>query len=157
MDMKNSGNILALDCATTTGWCVGTVGKPIAQWGEIKLKNGESDLWDFLNETAGQYNVTRILAEDIFFNKNVQTFERLANYHGVINLFCLLRGIELVRKGLSPTQWKRALVGDAYASKDKVRGYVSKYVNAPIKSDNVSDAIGIFIAWRWLWRLRGVR
>lgn len=157
MEMENNRNILALDCATTTGWCVGTVGKPITQWGEIKLNNGEVDLWKFLNEIAEQYNVTRILAEDIFLNKNVQTFERLANYHGVINLFCQLRGIELVRKGLSPTQWKRALVGDAYASKDKVRGYVSKYVNTPIKSDNVSDAIGIFIAWQRLRRLRGVR
>lgn len=144
--MENLGNTLALDCATLMGWSVAVEGK-LTSYGETRLKNGESDLWQFLTDTTAQYQVTRIVAEGIFLNRNVKTFERLANYHGVIKLFAQLNGIDLITKGYQPTEWKRTLIGDAYASKEKVRNYINKLLNAHIQSDNITDAIGILVAW----------
>lgn len=144
--MENLGNTLALDCATLMGWSVAVEGK-LTSYGETRLKNGESDLWQFLTDITAQYQVTRIVAEGIFLNRNVKTFERLANYHGVIKLFAQLNGIDLITKGYQPTEWKRTLIGDAYASKEKVRNYINKLLNAHIQSDNITDAIGILVAW----------
>lgn len=144
--MENLGNTLALDCATLMGWSVAVEGK-LTSYGETRLKNGESDLWQFLTDITAQYQVTRIVAEGIFLNRNVKTFERLANYHGVIKLFAQLNGIDLITKGYQPTEWKRTLIGDAYADKEKVRNYINKLLNAHIQSDNITDAIGILVAW----------
>lgn len=144
--MEKYGNTLALDCATLTGWCVAEENKVIA-YGEIKLTNGESSLWKFLTDTAAQYHINRIVAESIFLDKNAHTYERLANYHGVINLFAQLNGIELITKGYQPTQWKCAILYDAYATKEKVKKYVNNRLGVQIQSDNITDAIGIFFAW----------
>jgi len=144
--MEKYGNTLALDCATLMGWCVAVEDK-LTDYGETRLKNGESDLWQFLTDITTQYQITRIVAEGIFLNNNVRTFERLANYHGVIKLFAQLNGLEFITKGYQPTEWKRTLIGDAYATKDKVRNYVNKRLGAHIQSDNITDAIGILATW----------
>ncbi len=144
--MENLGNTLALDCATLMGWSVAVEDK-LTSYGETRLKNGESDLWQFLTDITAQYQVTRIVAEGIFLNRNVKTFERLANYHGVIKLFAQLNGIDLITKGYQPTEWKRTLIGDAYADKEKVRNYINKRLRTHIQSDNITDAIGILVAW----------
>ncbi len=144
--MERYGNTLALDCATLMGWSVAIESK-LKDYGEIRLTNGEVDLWDFLTNITNQYQITRIVAEGIFLNNNVRTFERLANYHGVIRLFTQLNGLELITKGYQPTEWKRTLIGDAYASKDKIKSYVNKLLGAQIQSDNTTDAIGILLAW----------
>lgn len=144
--MEMYGNTLALDCATLMGWSV-AVEEKLTDYGETRLTNGERDLWQFLTDITAQYNITRIVAEGIFLNNNVRTFERLANYHGVIRLFAQLNGLELITKGYQPTEWKRTLIGDAYATKDKVRNYVNKRLGAHIQSDNITDAIGILATW----------
>lgn len=149
--MAIHGNILALDCATLMGWCV-AMGGAVTTYGELRLVNGERDLWKFLKETATQYNITRIVAEGIFLDKNVATFERLANYHGVINLFAQLNGLELITDGLQPTQWKRALIGKSYGTKSDVRHYINKILGTHIQSHNITDAIGIYLAWAKKYR-----
>lgn len=98
--MEMYGNTLALDCATLMGWSV-AVEEKLTDYGETRLTNGERDLWQFLTDITAQYNITRIVAEGIFLNNNVRTFERLANYHGVIRLFAQLNGLELITKGIS--------------------------------------------------------
>lgn len=137
-------NTLSLDCARLTGWCVAH-GGTLAEWGEIDLGNKckESELWKFLSEITARHDIRRVVAEDIYFDKNPLTFMRLANLHGVIRLFCQSNGIELITDDYRPTEWKRALVGDAYASKDKVRTYINNLLHTSIKSDNTTDAIGI--------------
>ncbi|WP_290380584.1 crossover junction endodeoxyribonuclease RuvC [uncultured Muribaculum sp.] len=140
------GNTLSLDCATLLGWSV-AVENQLTDYGEIKLKHGEVDLWKFLEDITEKYNISRIVAENIFYKDNVRTFQRLANYHGVINLFCQLHGLELITKGYQPTEWKRALLYDAYATKDKVRNYINRRLNTSIQSDNITDAIAILFAW----------
>lgn len=141
------GNTLALDCATLTGWAIAHENK-IVEWGETKLKNGEVDLLDLLERLCEKHNIERIVAEGIFLGENVRTFERLANYHGVIKLFCQLNNIDLITKHYQPTEWKRVLLFNAYATKDEVKTYVNRYLNTKIESDNITDAIGILIAWR---------
>lgn len=140
------GNTLSLDCATLMGWSVAKEGV-LTEYGEIRLKRGEVDLWEFLTNISQKHGITRIVAESIFLDKNVKTFQRLANYHGVINLFSQLNDIELITDGYQPTQWKRVLTGDGYASKDKVKKYVNNLLNSQIESDNITDAIGILLAW----------
>lgn len=144
--METYGNTLALDCATLMGWSVAVEDK-LTNYGEKRLTNGERDLWQFLSDITAQYEITRIVAEGIFLNNNVRTFERLANYHGVIKLFAQLNGLELITRGYQPTEWKRALIGDAYATKDKVRNYINKRMGTHIQSDNITDAIGILATW----------
>lgn len=141
------GNTLSLDCATTTGWAVAEK-YSVTDYGEIKLKEGEKTLWDFLSEITKKHNITRIVAEDIFYDKSVPTFRRLANYHGVINLFCSVNGIELHRDNYLPTQWKRAILLNSYATKAQVMKYVNGYMHTQIESDNTTDAIGILLAWK---------
>ena len=144
--MEKYGNTLALDCATLMGWAVAVEGA-LTEYGETRLKRGEADLWQFLTDMTIKYHITRIVAENIFFDKNVRTFERLANYHGVIHLFSQLNGIELITKGYQPTEWKRALIRDTYATKEQVKKYVNKLLGEHIQSDNTTDAIGILLAW----------
>lgn len=148
--MEIYGNTLSLDCATLLGWCVG-VENVLTEWGEVKLKNGEIDLWKLLNDLDSKYHFERIIAENIFYKNNVRTFQRLANYHGVIALYCQLNNIDLITKGYQPTEWKRIFVCDSYASKEKVLKYANRYLSGrikdPIQSDNIADAIGIFVAY----------
>lgn len=144
--MEKYGNTLALDCATLMGWAVATE-ETLTEYGETRLKRGEIDLWEFLTNITEKYDITRIVAENIFLDKNVRTFERLANYHGVIHLFSQLYGIELITKGYQPTEWKRTLTRDAYATKDKINNYVNKLLNTHIQSDNTTDAIGVLLTW----------
>lgn len=84
--MDKYGNTLALDCATLMGWSV-AVDDKLTDFGEKRVTTGERDLWQFLTDVSAKYQITRIVAEGLFFNNNVMTFERLANYHGVIKLF----------------------------------------------------------------------
>lgn len=144
--MAKYGNTLALDCATLMGWSVAIEGT-LSDYGEIRLKDGEQSLWNFLTDITTKYNITRIVAESIFLDKNVKTFQRLANYHGVINLFAQLNNIELITDGYQPTQWKRTLLNDAYASKEKIMRFVNTLLKDNIQSDNITDAIGILLAW----------
>lgn len=144
--MEKYGNTLALDCATLMGWSVAIEDK-LTDYGETRLKGGERDLWQFLTDITSKYHFTRIIAEGIFLNANVRTFQRLANYHGVINLFAQLNGLELTTKGYQPTEWKRALIGDAYATKEKIQNYINRRIGAHIQSDNITDAIGILFVW----------
>jgi Holliday junction resolvasome RuvABC endonuclease subunit len=144
--MEKYGNTLALDCATLMEWAV-AVERALTDYGEIRLKHGEADLWEFLTDMETKYHITRIVAENIFLDKNVRTFERLANYHGVIHLFTQLNDIELITKDYQPTEWKRALMRDAYATKGQVKKYVNNLLGKHIESDNTTDAIGILLAW----------
>ena len=144
--MKKYGNTLALDCATLMGWAVAIEGA-LTAYGETRLKRGEADLWEFLTDMKAKHHITRIVAESIFLDKNVRTFERLANYHGVIHLFAQLNNIELIAKGYQPSGWKRTLCRDAYATKDHVKKYVNRLLGEHIQSDNITDAIGILLAW----------
>ena len=144
--MEKYGNTLALDCATLMGWSVAVEGM-LTAYGEIRLKNGECDLWKFLTDITDKYQITRIVAEGIFLDNNVRTFQRLANYHGVINLFAQLNGLELITKGYQPTEWKRTLIGKAYATKEQVMTYVNNRIGEHIQSNNITDAIGILLAW----------
>ena len=144
--MEKYGNTLALDCATLMGWSIAVEDK-LTDYGEMRLKNGERDLWQFLTDITEKYHVTRIIAEGIFLNNNVRTFERLANYHGVINLFTQLNEIELTTKGYQPTEWKRALIGNAYATKECVKNYINRRLGVNIQSDNITDAIAILLTW----------
>lgn len=144
--MERYGNTLSLDCATLMGWSVAIEGK-LTDYGETNLKNGEFDLWQFLTDINAQYHITRIVAEGIFLHNNPRTYERLANYHGVIKLFAQLNGVELITKGYQPTEWKRTLIGDAYATKEKVKTYINNRLGTHIQSDNITDAIGILLAW----------
>lgn len=144
--MEKYGNTLALDCAALMGWSV-AVETTLKNYGETRLTNGESDLWQFLTDITAQYQITRIVAEGIFLNNNVRTFERLANYHGVIKLFAQLNGLELITKGYQPTEWKRTLIGKSYATKEQIMTYVNNRLGANIQSDNITDAIGILFAW----------
>jgi crossover junction endodeoxyribonuclease ruvC len=144
--MEKYGNTLALDCATLMGWAVAIEGT-LTEYGETRLKRGEIDLWGFLTDITAKHHITRIVAENIFLDKNVRTFERLANYHGVIHLFSQLHNIELITKGYQPTEWKRILIRDAYATKEEVKNYVNKLLGKHIQSDNTTDAIGILLTW----------
>ena len=144
--MEKNGNTLSLDCALLTGWAVAVEGR-LTEYGEVRLSRGENALWEFLTNITAKYHITRIVAESIFLNKNVRTFERLANYHGVINLFAQLNEIELITKGYQPTEWKRIFIRNPYASKDEVKNYVNKLIGGNIQSDNITDAIGILFAW----------
>lgn len=144
--MATYGNTLALDCATLMGWAVAVEGV-LSDSGETRLVNGEIDLWEFLSDISHKYQISRIVAEGIFLDSNVKTFERLANYHGVIKLFAQLNGIELITKGYQPTEWKRAITGKPYATKEQVNSFVNKVLGLEIRSDNISDAIGILLAW----------
>ncbi len=144
--MEKYGNTLALDCATLMGWSVAVEGR-LTAYGEKRLTNGEGDLWRFLTDITARYHIARIVAEGIFCDKNVRTFERLANYHGVIKLFAQLNGLELITKGYQPTEWKRTLIGKPYATKEQIKSYVNRLLGAHIQSDNITDAIGILLAW----------
>lgn len=144
--MEKYGNTLALDCATLMGWAVAVEGA-LTNYGETRLKRGEVDLWEFLTNITMKYGITRIVAENIFLDKNVRTFERLANYHGVIHLFVQLNDIELITKGYQPTEWKLTLIRDAYATKEQVKKYVNSLLGKHIESDNTTDAIGILLVW----------
>lgn len=144
--MEKYGNTLALDCATLMGWSVAVEDK-LTAYGETRLKNGERDLFQFLTDITAQYHITRIVAEGCFLDRNVRTFERLANYHGVITLFAQLNGLELITKGYQPTEWKRTLMGKPYATKEQIKSYVNRLLEAHIQSDNITDSIGILLAW----------
>lgn len=144
--MTKYGNTLALDCATLMGWSV-AVEDRLKDYGEIRLKNGERDLWEFLSDITAQYHINRIVAEGIFLGDNVRTFQRLANYHGVISLFAQLNDIELITKGYQPTEWKRTLTWNAYATKEQIKNYVNRRIGANIESDNITDAIGILFSF----------
>lgn len=156
MEKENvKSNVLALDCATTTGWAVAVEGR-LAEYGEIRLKAGECDLWAFLTEITAKYGITHIVAEGAFYDekkKNIKTFERLSNFHGVMHLFSQLNGLKFTSEGYQPTQWKRTLTCNAYATKEQVKDYVNNMLrrldprHQNIQSDNITDAIGIYLAW----------
>ena len=57
--MEKYGNTLALDCATLMGWAV-AVERALTDYGEIRLKHGEADLWEFLTDMETKYHITRI-------------------------------------------------------------------------------------------------
>ncbi len=107
--MKKTKVIVALDTATSCGYAIYGNGE-ILEYGVCNLerhKRGEpvqkeKQLYELLQGIAKDYDITEIIAEDIFKKKvkNVyeaeeaeNTFKQLGCFQGVIKLFCQYNGI----------------------------------------------------------------
>lgn len=131
--MTSKGNILVIDTATQSGFCVYNARKQqITVSGNFKLKQGcEFDcLRKKVERLASRYHIKMIVVEDVYFDKRYKAvYHKLMEYRGVIQLVCHLNGLEfdvipnLVAKKYVFGDWNKAKCITKVRICDWVRGY----------------------------------
>ncbi len=135
-------NLLALDVATTTGWCTHTTS---GTW-TLTPKKDESKGMRLIRFRAKLRELCEL--EQI----NLIVFEQLASYgkfpnfvgaemQGVLKLFCEESGIEY--RSYAPTEIKKFGTGSGGAKKDKMVTAAQKY-KPGVTSDDEADAIILY-------------
>lgn len=161
--MEKIQSILALDTATKTGYAIYHNGKIIKHGTkEFRASTKESKphkFFKWLESTITQYNVTTIVAEDIF-RKHGNDYEQreydnvvigLGKLHGALECLCD-EYPTITRKVVQPLHWKRDIIpvrGKRTREGDKARmlhraktlGYILETSGA----DDEADAIGIML------------
>jgi Holliday junction resolvasome RuvABC endonuclease subunit len=135
-------NVLALDVATTTGWCTHTTS---GTW-TLTQKKDESKGMRLIRFRAKLREICQL--EQI----NLIVFEQLASYgkfpnfvgaemQGVLKLFCEESLIEY--RSYAPTEIKKFGTGSGGAKKDKMVTAAQKY-KPEVTSDDEADAIILY-------------
>lgn len=158
------GVILALDTASkVTGWAV-CKNDVLINSGAWKLKQGKefADLLNKINAVIKKYNVTKIVAEDIFKDIDVKkqhAFEVLAECRGIVLCSSQLNNLPIAF--ISPIAVKTHVLGIRYkkmnqAEKQEARkrqklamiNHVQKLgYKLNSSTDDEADAIGVWVAY----------
>ena len=140
--------ILALDQATiTSGYSIYRNGK-IKKSGLIKCNAKQHSerylqFYNQLNEIIGHYNVTDIVAEDIYPGEKIG-YLRLGEIRGVLLLVAACKKIPV--NFLYPSEHKENLTGNRYANKLETMEYL-KEMGYKFADDNVADSISIMLCF----------
>lgn len=142
--------ILALDTATKCGW---------AMWHNGSLVS--SGVWNFNSKTIGRkltkfasqlteiiasYNVTEIVAEDIYLDTSrPKAFWRLGEMRGV--LLTVAEYHNITANFIEPSQHKRYLCRSSYATKSDTQKALQRLGYGVISSNDEADAIAILITF----------
>lgn len=138
--MSKKLNILALDVATSTGWCTATAS---GTW-SLGAKRDESKGMRLIRMKAKLREVVDAEQIDVLVFERSQGRNQNAvivqsELHGVVKLFCEENQLEY--RAYSPKEIKLAATGKGNASKQAmIDACVSKYNHTPI-DDNEADAI----------------
>lgn len=159
--------ILGLDMASRkTGYAIYRNGKIIRHgvW-QINQRTPFSDLAEKINAALSKYEVTQIVAEDIYKSQDMRmqsAFDKLSKCHGVLNLISEQTGTPLAL--MDPRKAKREIWGYTTArlshrtmprEEQKARmiravermGYALDTDRNGNKSDDEADALGILITY----------
>lgn len=110
---------------------------------------GQIEKW--LIQTVREYRIEQIVCEEIQFQRNVQTFRKLAVLQSAIETVCYHNGISYA-KPLQVHVWRtkgvRRILQLPDGSKQTLFQYLNHYLNAPPAFDtNQADALGMAIYW----------
>lgn len=162
---QSTDTILALDTAETTGYAIYKDGK-ILDSGVLRLRNtpkaGDkrcADLYDRLQQTIKKYDITKIVAEDIFLSDK-KGFENvcicLSELRGIIRLSATHNSLP-VPIFINPLCAKRHILGMTenkvrYTPRNRQKEAMTKRIaelgyKLHTTKDDESDAIGILLTY----------
>ena len=135
---------LYLDIAEETGYCHGRPGQYEA--GIVIFKPDKNypynqrfqKIYDWLR----RINPKRVVAEKAF-TRWANTAQALYGYHAILGLYCIQAGIELIT--VPNKEWKKAVVGNGNASKEKTQAFLHKKHGIVEFNDNIADAICLML------------
>jgi len=145
--------ILGLDISTVcSGWAViREEDKKLIGYGSIPLPSSFSfqqkikELYYFFNAIVENHPIKKIVIEDQFFGKNVQTTKILSRISGVATLVGELNRVETIF--IPPTKIKKIFTGKGNATKEEVRKKVLELYEVNIGNDDTTDAIATAYAY----------
>lgn len=145
--MKNR-TILAIDQATiTSGYSIYKNGKikknDVIKCSEKELGRRYSQFFKRLNDVIDKYQVTEIVAEDVFKGEQ-KGYIRLSELRGVLLLAAASKKIPVVF--IAPSTHKENLTGNRYANKLETMQTL-KELGYDFKDDNAADSISIMITY----------
>lgn len=139
--MENKG-LLALDIATSTGFCTSTAS---GTW-NLTPKKDESKGMRLIRFRAKVKEVCALEGIKLIVFEQMAVFGKFPNFvgaemQGVLKLFCEESGIEY--KSYAPTSIKKFATGKGNAKKDSMITAAKQY-NPDVKTDDEADAILLY-------------
>jgi Holliday junction resolvasome RuvABC endonuclease subunit len=137
-----SKNVLALDVATTTGWCTRTAS---GTW-TLTPKKDESKGMRLIRFTSKLREICGMEQIDLIVFEQLATYGKFPNFvgaemQGVLKLFCEQNKIDY--RSYAPTEIKKFGTGSGGAKKDKMVEAAKKY-KPDVDSDDEADAIILY-------------
>lgn len=152
-NMESKEVVLSIDGATKTGWAIYEYGR-ITEHGTKRFMPSKklSEFWEWLHKMKCMYEVTGIVAEDIYRDRSGmrdKAFQSLAEMQGVLKAFAGCFGITV--EFISPLTVKRHMIPrtgkhDREEDKRRMIGHVTRTLGYVLESegaDDEADAIGI--------------
>lgn len=141
-----SKNILALDVATSTGWCFGN---------DVIVNSGVKDLTDKSSTFGWKVRKFEIWLEEIFdrygpefiafektFGQHKNALIHQSELHGVLKNFAHKRNIDI--KGYTPTEIKKFATGKGNANKSQMEKACFEKFQITPSTDDEADACHIW-------------
>lgn len=111
----------------------------------FKLSERYLVLFDSVEELIERHHPTALVVETQYVHKNVQSAIKLGMARGVVILAAKKHGLPIFE--YTPTQAKKAVVGNGKASKFQVQGMVQHLLKliTPPKPEDAADALALAI------------
>lgn len=142
--------ILALDCATSTGWCAGD-GSAVPILGSVQMPSGVEpgpfcDFWRrWIEHHLADIKPSIVIFEAPFIHSNMNgtTMRKLIGLANETEVACLRARIPC--EETTPSHVKKVLTGDGRAEKPDMMRMAQKCGLKP-KTHDEADAFGVWIA-----------
>lgn len=136
-------NLLALDIATTSGYCThDMVGSYNLLKGDMKgPKNREYNLWWFLHDLHASYNID-VIAVELAAGTHKNALVVLSQLRGVVNLFATHNDIQIISK--PPKSIKKWFTDNGNCSKEEMMEEYTKRTGLIAQDDNAADAYALY-------------
>ena len=133
------------------GWAVLDETGRLLDWGTIRTKAKTpqtetlSILLQALEDLVAEWKPNLLVAEDIFFSRNVRSAMRIGEVRGIILLSCHQHGLDFY--SYTPQQLKIAATGKGNADKEEVaKGLVERLGKEP-PTQHAGDAAAAALRW----------
>jgi len=105
-------------------------------------------LYEYLCQKVTEFNITHLVIETPFLNKNPSTFLKLGYVRGILYLIAHQNNLNISE--FSPSEVKQAITGYGKATKEQVANVVLKMlkIRKP-QRDDTTDAIAIALCGLW--------
>ena len=156
--MKKNTVILAIDQATTSGYCIYKNGRiyksGIWKFNKANHEKRVSEFYNTLVNIIQKEHVTQIVAENVPFenSKNNNSIISLGEMRGVIELVNAQFGFSAV-EFIDPTTHKFLTTGSTFANKIQTMQAIQEKGYNP-KDDNESDSISILLCYCYYQNIR---
>lgn len=148
--------VLALDCATLTGWAVGMRRNDCVECFESGVKNLTPDgkpafpgarfrrLWNLMTDTKIKHPTLKLIAFELPIGESTSQIQKAYShgYIAVIQMFCA--GQQLGYRGVHVGTLKKFMTGKGNAEKSEMIAAVKARGFEP-RDDNEADAIAIML------------